>query len=81
MLIVAIGLYQSGNTAGNTFLETLDDFFLFQHVFTPTRQHQDQVPLNLDLVLSDDENSVSKLIATDSLGKLITSWLNLNISL
>ena len=26
------------DTAGNAFLETLDDLFLFQHVLTPTRQ-------------------------------------------
>ena len=57
------------DTVGNTFLETLDDLFLFQHVFTPTRQHQGQVLSTLDLVLSDDEHSVSKLVVTDPLGK------------
>ena len=63
----------------NTFLETLDDLFLYQHMFTPTRQCQGQVPSTLDLVLSDDGHSVSKLVVTDSSGKLITLWLNLNI--
>ena len=57
------------DTVGNTFLETLDDLLLFQHVFTPTRQRQGQVPSTLDLVLSDDEHSVNKLVVTDSLGK------------
>ena len=59
------------DTAGSAFLETLDDLLLFQHVFTPTRQHQDQILSTLDLVLSNDEHSVSKLIVTDSnsLGK------------
>ena len=55
--------------AGNPFLETVDDLFLFQHMLTPTRQRQDQVPSTLDLVLSDDEHSVNKLLITDSLGK------------
>ena len=36
------------DTIGNTFLETLDDLSLFQHVFTPFRQYQDQVPSTLD---------------------------------
>ena len=57
------------DTAGNTFLETLDELFLFQYVFTPTRQRQGQVPSTLDLVLSDDEHSLRKLVVTDSLGK------------
>ena len=57
------------DTAGNAFLETLDDLFLFQHVLTPTRQRQGQVPSTLDLVLSDDEHSVNKLLVTDSFGK------------
>ena len=55
--------------AGDAFLETVDDLFLFQHVLTPTRQRQGQVPSTLDLVLSDDEHSVNKLLVTDSLGK------------
>ena len=57
------------DTSGNTFLETLDDLFLFQHMFTSTRQHQGQVPSTLDLVLSDDEHSVNTLLVTHSLGK------------
>ena len=28
------------NTAGNAFLETVDDLFLFQHILTLTRQRQ-----------------------------------------
>ena len=57
------------DTAGNTFLEDLDDLFLFQHMFTPTRQRQDQIPSTLDLVLSDDEYFVNKLLVTHSLRK------------
>ena len=38
-------------------------------MLTPTRQHQRQVPSALDLVLSDDEHSVNKLLVADSLGK------------
>ena len=62
--------YMEWHTAGNAFLETLDDLFLFQHVLSPTRQRQGQVPSTLVLVLSDDEHSViNKLLVTDSLGK------------
>ena len=57
------------DVAGNAFVETVDDLFLFQHVLTPTRQCQGQVPSTLDLVLSDDEHSVNKLLVTDSLRK------------
>ena len=60
------------DTAGNTFLETLNDLFLFQHMFTPTRECQDEIPSTLGLVFSDDKHSVSKLVVTDSSGKLIT---------
>ena len=56
------------DTVGNAFLETLDDLQLFQHMFIPTRQCQDQIPSTLDLVLSDDEHSVTKSVVPDSLG-------------
>ena len=68
------------DTAGNTFLETSDDLFLFQHMFTPTRQCQGQVLSTLDLVLSDYELSVNKMLITHSLGKMIILWLNSNIT-
>ena len=38
-------------------------------MFTPTRECQDEVLSTLDLVVSDDEHCVSKLVVTDSLGK------------
>ena len=52
-------------TVGNTFLETLDNLLLFQHlhVFTPTYS------INLRFGLRDDEHSVTKFAFTDSLRK------------
>ena len=55
--------------AGNKFLEILDDLLLFQHVNSPTRKQQGQVPSILDLVLSDEEYSVSQLAFSDPMGK------------
>ena len=43
-------------------------------MFTPTRQFQDQVPSTRDLVLSDDEHSVSKLVVTDSLNHFMVEF-------
>ena len=48
-------------------------------MFTPSRECQDEVLSTLELVLSDDEHSVNKLVVTDSSGKVIILWLNLNI--
>ena len=71
------GLHQSGI---QHFLETLVDLFLFQHVFTPTKQHQDQVLFNyFGYGFSDDEHSASSLLSQIHWEKANTSWLNLNI--
>ena len=48
-----------GDVVGNNFLEALDDLLLFQHVDTPTRKRLGQLFSILDLVLSDEEYSVS----------------------
>ena len=58
-----------GDVVGNNFLEVIDDLLLFQHVNTPTRKRLGQVSSILDLVLSDEEHSVSQMVFSDPLGK------------
>ena len=54
---------------GDKFLEILDNLFLFQHIKSPTRKCQGQVPSIPDLVLSDEEYFVSQLVFSDLLGR------------
>ena len=58
-----------GDVVGNNFLEALDDLLLFQHVDTPTRKHLGQLSSILNLVLSDEEYSVSQMVFLDPLGR------------
>lgn len=55
--------------AGNSFLDTLNDLFMFQHVSFPTRVHEGQISSTLDLVLTNDENNVDFILTLDPLGK------------
>ena len=47
------------------------DGFLFQHVREPTRFREEQMPSILDLILTNEENSVEKIDYLPSLGKII----------
>ena len=58
-----------GDVVGNNFLEVLDDLLLFQYVDTPTRKCLGQFSSILDLVLSDEEYSVSQMVFSDPLGR------------
>ena len=42
---------------------------MFQHVYSPTREHLGQTPSILDLVLTDEDYSLSKLNYSDPLGR------------
>ena len=43
-------------------------FYFSMCSFLPDNQCQDQIRSTLDMVLSDDEHSVTKSVVTDSLG-------------
>ena len=54
--------------AGLSFLDTLNDLFMFQHVMFSTRVRKGQTSSILDLVLTDDENNVDLILTLDPLG-------------
>jgi hypothetical protein len=51
------------------FLDTVQDLLLVQHVVHPTRHREGQRPSLLDLVLTDDDNSIEDIIHTAPIGK------------
>jgi len=53
----------------NFSLSLLEDLYLIQHVTFPKRFRNNQVPSLLDLVLTDDENTVSTVTSLPPLGK------------
>jgi len=59
------------NNCNDTFLTLLEDLYLIQlqHVTFPTRFRNNQMPSLLDLILTDDENTVSYIISLPPLGK------------
>jgi len=57
------------NAHNETFLSLLEDLYLIQHVTFPTRYRSNQLPSLLDLILSDDENTVSSVTSLPPLGK------------
>ena len=50
------------------FLEKVQDLLLFQHVSKPTRYRQGQMSQTLDLIFTDEENTIKSLQYLDSLG-------------
>ena len=50
------------------FLEVVNDCYLSQHIQEPTRYRQNQTSNCLDLVFTDNENSIDKLTYEDPLG-------------
>ena len=57
------------NTYNEAFLSLLDDLYLIQHVTFLTRFRSNQVPSLLDLILTNDENTVSSMTSLSPLGK------------
>ncbi len=53
----------------NQFLEILRDAYFYQHVFIPTRGGAGNTPSLLDLVLTNEEGTVSDLVILSPLGK------------
>ena len=62
-------LHQSSNESESMFLDVVDDTNLVQHVDTFTRKRGTDNPSLLDLVLTDDQQVISKPIVSEPLGK------------
>ena len=60
---------ENENHIATQFLECIKDCFLFQHVREPLRYRSQNVPSILDLILTNEENMVSKLQYKPGLGK------------
>ncbi len=54
---------QSANGTDITFLDLIDDLYVFQHVTFPTREHN-----SLDLVITSDPSMVSHIQSIGALG-------------
>jgi hypothetical protein len=52
-----------------TFIENLQDIFLFQHIKKPTRWRGTNTPHILDLIITNKEPMISDLEYTSLLGK------------
>ena len=50
------------------FIETIRDYFLFQHILTPTRCRQNQQPNTLDLSFTNEEQFIQQVEVSHSLG-------------
>ena len=57
------------DSVAGSFLDILDDYFLFQYVTFPTRNREGQSPSTLDLIITSEDNVIENLIASDPLGK------------
>ncbi|CAH1277366.1 Hypp9585 [Branchiostoma lanceolatum] len=71
-------------TAGNNhhsqlLLDCLDDNFMFQHVTRPTRYRVNQTPSTLDLVITNEEDTVGEIQYDPGLGKGDHCCLSFNI--
>ena len=62
-------LHEGSKDTESLFLDTVDDSNLIQHVKEFTRKRGTDNPSLLDLVLTDDQQVVSKPLITDPLGK------------
>ena len=52
----------------HTFIETIQECFLFQHVLCPTRYRHGETPSTLDLIFSEEEVMVRELEYLPGLG-------------
>ena len=60
---------KSENHISSFFLERVQDIFFFQHCKELTRYRQNQEPLLLDLIFTNEENMIEKVNYLQSLGK------------
>ena len=60
-----------------TFIDTLNDLFLYQHVTEPTRYRAGSTPHILDLVISNEEGMVQDISYDPGLGLVIMSLSHL----
>jgi len=58
----------SNNSTVQSFLDTVQDLFMFQHILKPTRYRGEETPNLLDLVFTDDENMIENLTYLPGLG-------------
>ena len=58
-----------GDNKANTFLNTIRDTFMFQHVKSPTHYRGDQDSTLIDLIFTSEEGSIKNLQHSSPLGK------------
>ena len=61
-------------------IDELNDLFLYQHVNRPTRYRQNQTPSTLDLVITNEEHMINKMLYQPGLGLSDHVCLNFNNS-
>ena len=61
-------LITGDNSHTQAFVETIQDMFLYQHVYKPTRYRPNATPHILDLILTNEENMVNDLQYLPGLG-------------
>ena len=61
-------LITSDSSYTQTFVDTIQDLFLYQHVYEPTRYRPNTTPHVLDLILTNEENMVDDLQYLPGLG-------------
>ena len=67
--ILLSSIQGSAISEGATFLDCVNDLFLFQHVRSPTRFRTGQTPSLLDLVLTKEKDSIPELSIGAPIGK------------
>ena len=71
----------SANEDCRNFLNCVDDLFLYQHVLSPTRYREGQLPSTLDLVFTNEEELILDLNYGSPLGKSDHISLSIQLSL
>ena len=69
--------WSSDKDEQTTFVETIRDCFLFQHVSEPTRGRINNEPSLLDLIMSNEEGMITELNTSALLEKVTTQCSNL----
>ena len=62
------------------FIECIRDNFLFQHITEPTRQRGDDTPSTLDLVLTNEENTITNIEISAPIGASDHSYISFHLN-
>ena len=73
-------LITGDNSHTQAFVETIQDMFLYQHVYKPTRHRPNATPHILDLILTNEENMVNDLQYLPGLGSSDHVCLRFNLA-